>query len=268
MAVKNPAAVIKIAEAEVGYLEKKSNANLYDKTANAGSANYTKYAYEMDNLHPTFYNGKKNGFAWCDVFVDWLFVTAFGETSARAMLYQPTKSAGAGCVYSAGYYRKANAFYTSPKVGDQIFFGAKGKETHTGLVVKVDGGRVYTIEGNTSSASGVVANGGAVAKKSYLLTYNKIVGYGRPAYDTDAKTAQSAAKSTTEEYEMKTFKNTSGKTLPVYADTKKQTKVGDLYAGTACKALDLQNGMVCVRYTVNTTGAYKVGWVDYVKGVQ
>ena len=35
--------VIKIADAEVGYLEKKSNSNLYDKTANAGSNNYTKY---------------------------------------------------------------------------------------------------------------------------------------------------------------------------------------------------------------------------------
>ena len=39
--------VLKVAEAEVGYLEKKSNAFLNDKTANAGSANYTKYTYEM-----------------------------------------------------------------------------------------------------------------------------------------------------------------------------------------------------------------------------
>ena len=35
--------LIGIAQAEIGYLEKRSCANLYDKTANAGSGNYTKY---------------------------------------------------------------------------------------------------------------------------------------------------------------------------------------------------------------------------------
>ena len=264
--LKTPDAVIKIAEKEVGYLEKKSASNLYDKTANAGRANYTKFAYEMDTKYPTFYNGKKNGFAWCDCFVDWCFVTAFGETAARAMLYQPAKSAGAGCVYSAGYYRAHSAFFSAPKVGDQIFFGSKGKETHTGLVYKVDSSRVYTIEGNTSSASGVVANGGAVAKKSYPLNYAKIVGYGRPRYDAAA--GKSPTTQTTGGYDMKDFTNSSGKKLTVYADTKKALKVGEVYAGTTCKALDQQGSMVCVRYKVNATGAYKVGWVDYAKGVQ
>ena len=36
--------VIDIALGEVGYLEKNSNAQLDDKTANAGNKNYTKYA--------------------------------------------------------------------------------------------------------------------------------------------------------------------------------------------------------------------------------
>lgn len=262
--LKTPAAVLKIAETEVGYFEKKSNASLYDKTANAGSNNYTKYANDFDTKYQSFYNGKKNGFAWCDVFVDWCFVTAFGETAARTMLYQPTKSAGAGCPYSANYYRTNGAFYSTPKVGDQIFFGTNGKETHTGLVYKVDASRVYTIEGNTSSASGVVANGGAVAKKSYALNYKSIVGYGRPKYDVTG----TAALNETGGYEMKDFKNSSGKTLPVYADTKKAMKVGEVYAGTTCYALDQQGNMVCIRYKVNSTGAYKVGWVDYSKGVQ
>ena len=39
--------VINIALAEVGYLEKKSNASLDNKTANAGSNNYTKYGRDM-----------------------------------------------------------------------------------------------------------------------------------------------------------------------------------------------------------------------------
>lgn len=192
--LKTPSAVIKVAEGEVGYLEKKSNANLYDKTANAGRANYTKYAQDFDTKYPTFYNFKKQSVAWCDIFVDWCFVTAFGEAAARAMLYQPTKSAGAGCSFSAGYYRSNKAFYSTPKVGDQIFFGTRGEEQHTGLVYKVDASRVYTIEGNTSNASGVVANGGGVAKKSYALTDKSIAGYGRPKYDAEAAPAAKPAE--------------------------------------------------------------------------
>ena len=57
--------VIQIAEAGIGYLEKKTNAKLDDKTANAGNKNYTKYARDLDALG--FYNGRKNGFAWCDI---------------------------------------------------------------------------------------------------------------------------------------------------------------------------------------------------------
>lgn len=34
--------LIEIAKTEIGYLEKSSNSQLDDKTANAGTANYTK----------------------------------------------------------------------------------------------------------------------------------------------------------------------------------------------------------------------------------
>ena len=61
------------AIAEVGYLEKKTNKNLDSKTANAGYNNYTKYARDLDAISG-FYNGKKQGYAWCDMFVDWCFV--------------------------------------------------------------------------------------------------------------------------------------------------------------------------------------------------
>lgn len=178
--------VIKIAEAEVGYLEKKTNSNLDSKTGNAGYNNYTKYANDIDKNYPDFYNGKKNGYSWCDVFVDWCFIKAFGVVMALLLLCQPKKSMGAGCTYSVQYYKKAKRFFTSPKFGDQIFFkGSDGKPCHTGLVYMVDSKKVYTIEGNTSNASGVVANGGGVAKKSYPLSYSKIYGYGRPRYDEE-----------------------------------------------------------------------------------
>ena len=174
--------LLAVAAGEIGYLEKKSNAQLDDKTANAGSNNYTKYARDLDAISG-FYNGKKQGCAWCDMFVDWCFVTAFGVETALRMTGQKMGGLGAGCTYSASYYKAVGRWFTSaPQVGDQIFFTKDGGKTsnHTGIVVKADGSRVYTIEGNTSSAAGVVANGGAVAEKSYLLTYKNIYGYGRP----------------------------------------------------------------------------------------
>lgn len=181
--------LIDVATAEVGYLEKKTNSNLDSKTGNAGVNNYNKYARDFDTKYPTFYNGKKNGYEWCDIFVDWCFVSAYGVTTALKLLCQPTKSCGAGCSWSASYYKKNNRFYTSPKVGDQIFFrGSDGTPCHTGIVYKTDVSYVYTVEGNTSSASGVVSNGGAVAKKKYGRNSSYIYGYGRPKYGAQTAT--------------------------------------------------------------------------------
>ena len=148
-------AVLDIALNEVGYLEKASNSNLDHPKANAGSGNWTKYARDLDKI-TGFYNGRKNGFAWCDCFVDWCFVQAYGAATAKALLCQPDNSAGAGCTYSAQYYKNKGRFHASPVVGDQIFFGSGSESTHTGLVWKVDGEKVYTVEGNTSGASGAL----------------------------------------------------------------------------------------------------------------
>ena len=182
--------VIGIALKEVGYLEKNTNSQLDDATANAGSNNYTKYARDL--YAAGYYNGNKNGYAWCDVFVDWCFFKAFGKTVGQALQCQ-TGDLGAGCIYSAKYYQSKGQLHTcNPQVGDQIFFGTSASDvTHTGLVYKVDGSKVYTVEGNTSGASGVIANGGGVFTKSYALSYAKIYGYGRPAYG-DGFSAQAA----------------------------------------------------------------------------
>ena len=174
--------VIEVALNEVGYVEKASNSNLDSKTGNAGSGNYTKYARDLDNL--SFYNGKKNGYAWCDVFVDWCFVKAFGKERALELLCQPEKSTGAGCGFSMNFYKAHNQFYTSPQAGDQIFFTNGTSIYHTGLVYKVDSSKVYTVEGNTSDVNYVDDNGGKVCKKSYPIGASYIAGYGRPKYDT------------------------------------------------------------------------------------
>ena len=178
--------VIAVAVGEIGYMEKASNASLDSKTANAGGANFTKYARDFDQKYPAWYNGKKNGFAWCDMFVDWCFLTAFGYEKALSLLCQPEHSAGAGCIYSAGYYKAKGQFITKdPKPGDQIFFGASISTCeHTGIVERVDASTVYTIEGNTSNQ---------VARRSYPLNSARIVGYGRPKYDAETGTAPAAS---------------------------------------------------------------------------
>ena len=188
--------VLAVAKAEVGYLEKKSNSSLDSKTANAGYNNYTKYARDLDKLG-YFYNGPKNGYPYCDVFVDWCFVQAYGVDAALDLLCQPKKSYGAGCEFSARYYKQKGQFHKkNPKAGDQIFFwnSKKTEAGHTGLVRKVDSTYVYTYEGNTSGASGVIANGGGVCSKKYKLNDARIYGYGRPNYDKEPSNAETPKK--------------------------------------------------------------------------
>lgn len=178
--------LLDIAKAEVGYLEKKTNSQLDSKTANAGYGNYTKYARDLHKAG--YYQANKNGYAWCDIFVDWCHWIASGKDSkeAQRMICQ-TGLYGAGCTESAQYYKNKNRLFADPKPGDQIFFWDSKKTgiAHTGIVTAVDKTYVYTIEGNTSSKSGVIANGGAVEEKKYKLNYNRIYRYGRPYYDSE-----------------------------------------------------------------------------------
>lgn len=188
--------LIEIALAEVGYLEKETNSQLDNKTANAGDENWTKYARDL--YAAGYYNGNKNGYAWCDVFVDWLFLQLCGKDAKKAEeIICQTGDYGAGCTFSMRYYKNAGRFFSSPKPGDQIFFGSGSNSSHTGIVYKVDSSNVYTIEGNTSGASGVVANGGGVCKKSYSLNYSKIIGYGRPRYDEETGQTETKTETTT-----------------------------------------------------------------------
>lgn len=163
--------LIATAEGQVGYLGKKSSAGLDDFRANAGGR-YNKFARDLDELED-FYNGKKQGYDWCDVFVDWCFVTAFGRELAQKLLGQPDRSLGAGTGYSLRYYKGKGRLFSAPRPGDQIFFGNEKTTWHTGLVVKVGGGFVHTVEGNAGSPS-------AVRAKRYRLGAANIKGYGRP----------------------------------------------------------------------------------------
>jgi hypothetical protein len=170
--------IIEIARGETGYLEKKSNAKLDDKTANAGSGNFVKY---WRDLRPSL-----QGSFWCACFISWC--------ARKAGVAEDVFPTFFDCDVGMEWFRKRSRFIKRgggiPKPGDVVFFGVPGDSKHVGLVRKTENGRVLTVEGNTSSAAGMVPNGGAVAEKSHELGYEKILGYGRPDYEEDEEVTQ------------------------------------------------------------------------------
>lgn len=144
--------IIETAEGEIGYLEKRSNAGLYDKTANAGSGNYTKYWAE---IAPEY-----QAQPWCAAFVTWCMVQAVGrDETERLLRHYPYVY----CPALAARHRQ----YDEPRRGAIVIFYRGGTFTHTGIVTEAGGGRFTSIEGNTSGGSTIIENGGAVCKKSY-----------------------------------------------------------------------------------------------------
>lgn len=166
--------LIQIAKDEIGYLEKASNSQLDSKTANAGENNYTKY---WRDIKPDY-----QGQPWCAAFVSWCFMKAFGQEKAKKLLkhwpyvYCPTL----GNLFT----RNAN-----PKIGDIVIFYRNGTFAHTGIVTAVIGDRFYTIEGNTSGASGIIANGGGVCAKSYLNSQMPGTKFCTPDYSIASDTS-------------------------------------------------------------------------------
>lgn len=261
----NPQAVLSAALQEVGYLEKATIAQLDDKTANAGSKNYTKYARDLYNAK--YFNGNKQGAAWCAVFVAWCFFKAYGKEAALTLLCQPEKdNCGAGCGYIVRYFKTKKQWHTSsPQPGDVIvFYDTKMSGfQHTGLVYAVDSDYVYTVEGNTSSESGVIPNGGAVARKKYRQSYARIAGYGRPNWGVSASgsavggndSADSSGETAAE----------AGKQVVVTASSvnirtgngKQYTRLTAVPQGTALKwVATAENGWHAVKYKK------QIAWLD------
>ncbi len=168
--------IIKVAQKYTGYIEKESNRQLDDMSANAGDKNYTVFAKKYEEL--TGINDQ--GSPWCDMFVDCCFAEAYGKEKAMELLggysaYTPT---------SAQNFMKMEQWHTEkPEPGDVIFFKNNKRICHTGIVYKATKTNIYTIEGNTSAGKIMIPNGGEVCKKQYRLDNPDIAGYGRPKYD-------------------------------------------------------------------------------------
>ena len=148
-------ALIATAQAEIGYMEKKSNAQLDDKNTNVGDGNYTKY---WRDLKPSW-----NGSAWCAVWVSWCMYKTFGLETAKKLLKHENDFPYVYCPTLGARFTK----YANPQRGDIVIFYRNGTFAHTGIVTKVEGDKFYTIEGNTNNGSTIIANGGSVCSKSY-----------------------------------------------------------------------------------------------------
>lgn len=164
--------IVNIAKSQIGYQEGSSSSQLSGTTY--GGKNYTEYGrwYGMQDM-------------WCAMFVSWCANVAGVSTSiVPKHAYTPSgldwfKSRGQA--YSRATV--ANGGYT-PQPGDIIYFKSSRNSNptnHVGIVTGYSGGTVYTVEGNTSSAT-VSTNGGAVCSKSYSISNTYIVYICKPSY--------------------------------------------------------------------------------------
>ena len=230
--------IVAVAETQVGYLEGSLSGTV------AGSNNYTKYGkwYADYFSSPGFAYG-----AWCAMFVSWCANQAGIPSSI--MYYH------ASCTTAVREWKNRGLFYArsgyTPKAGDIIYFGSGSESTHVGIVRYASGGYVYTIEGNTSGQNGEVNEGGGCFKKSYSLSYSRILGYASPNYE---ESGSSAAK-------IGTYVITAS-SLNVRSETNTSSDIlGVLDNGAIVYISELSNGWGKVTLADGTVGWCAIG--DY-----
>lgn len=148
------------------YLEKGTLAYLDDFQRNAGYNNYTKFARDVDNWGQPGCQGQP----WCAEFQFWKLVKILGITKALQIM-------GGGfynCQSITQWAKKNGTWHSTPKDGALVIFR---DGSHIGSVRSYSNTYIYTNEGNTSSAAGVIANGGSCRNKRYLRSDPVIDGY-------------------------------------------------------------------------------------------
>jgi hypothetical protein len=143
------AQAIEIAKAEIGYVEVPDNK--------------TKYGAFT----------KADGLPWCGSFCNWVLAQA-------GVKVHSVVSTAVG----AHKFKEIGRWHETPLPGDFAFmdFPHDGVDriSHIGIVVRVDGKTITTIEGNTSG-TGDQRNGGMVMVKQRTIG-KEVVGFGRPKY--------------------------------------------------------------------------------------
>ncbi len=111
---------------------------------------------------------------WCACFVSWC-------ANECGYIESGVIPKFAGCRNAVNWFQARGQWqdrYYTPNPGDIIFFdweynGISGLADHVGIVEKVDGNTVYTIEGNS---------GDMCAERRYTIGYFEVLGYAQPMY--------------------------------------------------------------------------------------
>lgn len=156
----------------------------YEKASSKYAAYRDKKYFELDKgsgnyTYPGYYCGIQGG-AWCAMLVSTALAEACGsKADAKTVMHGVWPYSSCNQLYDAapsGYKGKRGSW--TPKPGDVIVFTSNGStRSHTGMVYKVEDGKVYTIEGNVSNMC---------KRKSYKLTDTYIYGYVRPKYSNSS----------------------------------------------------------------------------------
>ncbi|MDL4774339.1 MULTISPECIES: CHAP domain-containing protein [Thermomonosporaceae] len=145
--------LLDVAKAQLGYAEKGDG--------------YTKfgdwYARNVDGDHDDYFKTAP----WCDMFLAWAADKA-GVTDQAGQF--------ASTIDHAKWFRKQDAWGTEPQPGAFVFYDWSGSGDldqidHVGIVERVDGHTLHTIEGN--------ADGYKLMRKT--RDTDSVVGYGYPA---------------------------------------------------------------------------------------
>ncbi len=192
--------VLAIALSQLGYQEGASNGAFSGEVS--GGQNYVEFSYNMGDLG-LGYGG--SDYPWCASFVSWCLYQSHSTDQAtykdlgrnhvgdyKYIWKEISCSQWVRQLKGAGYYKYSayeGGSYT-PKYGDLVFFQNSKGVAHIGICLYTSGGRIYTVEGNTSDASGLEANGGGVYFKNYALSTSYINGYGVLPYKSDSSVAK------------------------------------------------------------------------------
>jgi peptidoglycan hydrolase-like protein with peptidoglycan-binding domain len=179
--------IVNVAKSQIGYQEGGSSSQLSGEVK--GSNNYTEYGswYGLQDM-------------WCHMFVSWCANVAGVSTSIVPKTASTVTGLNTFINSGLAYTREqvANGKYT-PQAGDLVYFKSSRNTAitnHVGIVTSYSNSTLYTIEGNTSSAT-ISTNGGAVASKSYAISNTYIVYVCKPNYKTTTTTTTATTQPTT-----------------------------------------------------------------------
>ncbi|MFI6389338.1 CHAP domain-containing protein [Nonomuraea sp. NPDC050540] len=175
---------IDLLEKELGYSEK----------ADA----YTKFGdWYGKNIE---FDADYSSAPWCDMYLSW---------AAAKLGYEDWVGQFAWTVAHAEWFQEQGAWGKTPKPGAFVFYDWRGGNDvdgidHVGIVTRVEGDTIYTIEGNID---------GGVAKRKERDT-SKVVGYGYPEKIKARLDKEAARKRDEKEVKASTGHPSDGDGLP------------------------------------------------------